>query len=114
MSTENGQRHDEQGITLMIDNYDSFTYNIVQYLAQLGANGQARHTQTSLPAQLCPFRTDCPSFTLYFGLAHPFYQSVSIATTRLQLSKLSLSIPPTSSSHLALALPPKLACPRTS
>jgi anthranilate synthase/aminodeoxychorismate synthase-like glutamine amidotransferase len=26
------------GITLMIDNYDSFTYNIVQYLAQLGAD----------------------------------------------------------------------------
>ena len=26
------------GVTLMIDNYDSFTYNIVQYLAQLGAN----------------------------------------------------------------------------
>jgi len=25
------------GITLMIDNYDSFTYNIVQYLSQLGA-----------------------------------------------------------------------------
>jgi anthranilate synthase/aminodeoxychorismate synthase-like glutamine amidotransferase len=26
------------GMTLMIDNYDSFTYNIVQYLAELGAN----------------------------------------------------------------------------
>jgi anthranilate synthase/aminodeoxychorismate synthase-like glutamine amidotransferase len=25
-------------MTLMIDNYDSFTYNIVQYLAELGAN----------------------------------------------------------------------------
>ena len=26
------------GLTLMIDNYDSFTYNIVQYLSQLGAH----------------------------------------------------------------------------
>ena len=27
---------------LFIDNYDSFTYNIVQYLAELGQNVQAR------------------------------------------------------------------------
>ena len=25
---------------LMIDNYDSFTYNVVQYLAELGADVQ--------------------------------------------------------------------------
>lgn len=28
------------GLTIMIDNYDSFTYNIVQYLSELGANVQ--------------------------------------------------------------------------
>ena len=28
----------DEGLTLMIDNYDSFTYNIVQYLSELGAN----------------------------------------------------------------------------
>lgn len=28
------------GLTLMIDNYDSFTYNIVQYLSELGSHVQ--------------------------------------------------------------------------
>src|SRR5687768_14264249 len=29
-------------MVLMIDNYDSFTYNLVQYLAELGANVEVR------------------------------------------------------------------------
>ena len=37
-STDDSGRSSQSGITLMIDNYDSFTYNIVQYLAQLGAD----------------------------------------------------------------------------
>jgi len=35
-SSQSSTSHSD--ITLMIDNYDSFTYNVVQYLAQLGAN----------------------------------------------------------------------------
>lgn len=31
---------------LMIDNYDSFTYNLVQYLGELGANVQVRRNDT--------------------------------------------------------------------
>src|SRR5438067_13064534 len=30
-------RRDRRAMVLMIDNYDSFTYNLVQYLAELGA-----------------------------------------------------------------------------
>ena len=31
---------------LMIDNYDSFTYNLVQYLGELGADVQVRRNDT--------------------------------------------------------------------
>ena len=65
MSAENGHQQGEQGITLMIDNYDSFTYNIVQYLAQLGANGTtlAARIPTSVDAAVQPVAlTACRSY----------------------------------------------------
>src|SRR5699024_3743516 len=33
-----GRRQRDRAMLLMIDNYDSFTYNLVQYFAELGAD----------------------------------------------------------------------------
>ncbi|PKI85948.1 anthranilate synthase / indole-3-glycerol phosphate synthase [Malassezia vespertilionis] len=33
-----GRDSSEQGVTVLIDNYDSFTFNVAQYLVELGAN----------------------------------------------------------------------------
>jgi len=48
---------EEKNMILMIDNYDSFTYNLVQYLGELGANIRvARNDEISLDeiANLAP------------------------------------------------------------
>ena len=37
---------------LMIDNYDSFTYNIVQYLGELGADVQVYRNDAITLAQI--------------------------------------------------------------
>src|SRR5580692_5268544 len=37
---EHGRLKSERSMVLMIDNYDSFTYNLVQYLGELGADVQ--------------------------------------------------------------------------
>jgi para-aminobenzoate synthetase component II len=43
---------------LVIDNYDSFVYNLVQYLAQLGATVQVRRNDAVSPADLDEQRPD--------------------------------------------------------
>ena len=51
MESESGQK------ILMIDNYDSFTYNVVQYLSELGASVEVyRNDEISLDKieELCP------------------------------------------------------------
>ena len=91
MSASGGERDGEQGITLMIDNYDSFTYNIVQYLAQLGANGE-HITRTA------PRTRTLASLAPYHGLSSvsALSQSACTAMTRLPWSRLWPSTPPTS------------------
>ena len=37
---------------LMIDNYDSFTYNLVQYLGALGAQVEVHRNDAITPAQI--------------------------------------------------------------
>jgi para-aminobenzoate synthetase component 2 len=43
---------------LVIDNYDSFVYNLVQYLAQLGATADVRRNDTITAAELADLAVD--------------------------------------------------------
>jgi para-aminobenzoate synthetase component 2 len=43
---------------LVVDNYDSFVYNLVQYLGQLGADVEARRNDAVSPADLDQLRPD--------------------------------------------------------
>ena len=122
MSTENGHQEGEQGITLMIDNYDSFTYNIVQYLAQLGANGYPplSHTHPSAASEPSTQYTHQLNASVYTApmfhvllLLSTCHQCECIATTRSLSNKPSPSTQPTSSSHPAQAALARPACPKT-
>ncbi len=56
-------------MVLMIDNYDSFTYNLVQYLGELGANVRvARNDKITVAEirQLKPVQLKCPLKKLKF------------------------------------------------
>jgi para-aminobenzoate synthetase component 2 len=43
---------------LVVDNYDSFVYNLVQYLAQLGADVEVRRNDVMQPAELSSLGMD--------------------------------------------------------
>ena len=43
---------EEPDVLLMIDNYDSFTYNLVQLLAALGAEVRVERNDAISPAQV--------------------------------------------------------------
>ena len=63
---------------LMIDNYDSFTYNLVQYLAELGAEVQvARNDQISID-QIAAIKPD--HIVMSPGPCTPREAGISVAT----------------------------------
>ena len=65
---------------LMIDNYDSFTYNIVQYLGELGADLQVRRNDTVTVAEieaLAPAR-----IVISPGPGHPSSAGISVDLIR--------------------------------
>jgi anthranilate synthase component 2 len=63
---------------LMIDNYDSFTYNLVQYLAELGAEVQvARNDQISID-QIAAIKPD--HIVISPGPCTPREAGISVAT----------------------------------
>jgi para-aminobenzoate synthetase component 2 len=43
---------------LVVDNYDSFVYNLVQYLAQLGADVEVRRNDAVNPSELSALKVD--------------------------------------------------------
>jgi anthranilate synthase/aminodeoxychorismate synthase-like glutamine amidotransferase len=45
-------------MVLVIDNYDSFTYNLVQYLGELGADVQVRRNNEITPDEIAALRPD--------------------------------------------------------
>jgi len=44
---------------LVVDNYDSFTYNLVQYLGELGADPVVIRSDEMTPEQARQFKADC-------------------------------------------------------
>ena len=56
MTTENDQPAPVSGLRiLVVDNYDSFVFNLVQYLAQLGAEPVVRRNDAVEPAEADDF-----------------------------------------------------------
>jgi para-aminobenzoate synthetase component 2 len=50
------REHQRAGAILVIDNYDSFTYNLVQYLAELGAEIEVRRNDAVTLAEIAERR----------------------------------------------------------
>jgi anthranilate synthase component II len=48
----------EQAMILMIDNYDSFTYNLVQYLRELGATVEVHRNDRLRPDEIAAMRPE--------------------------------------------------------
>ena len=73
---------------LMIDNYDSFTYNLVQYLGELGAEVEVvRNDQISEPEILA---TDASHLMISPGPCTPNEAGISMAAIRALAGKLPM------------------------
>ncbi|MBK6293369.1 MAG: aminodeoxychorismate/anthranilate synthase component II [Rhodoferax sp.] len=72
----------------MIDNYDSFTYNIVQYFGELGAEvSVARNDEITL-ADIAALAPDCPVVSP--GPCSPAQAGISVAAIRHFAGKLPI------------------------
>jgi para-aminobenzoate synthetase component 2 len=65
---------------LVVDNYDSFVFNLVQYLGQLGAECVVRRNDAVTPAEVPSLRVD--GVLLSPGPGHPDDAGVSVAMVR--------------------------------
>jgi len=65
---------------LMIDNYDSFTYNLVQYLGELGAEVQVFRNDRITPAEIRELRP--AGIVISPGPCNPDKAGVSLAVVR--------------------------------
>jgi len=63
---------------LMIDNYDSFTYNLVQYLGELGAEVRVYRNDAITTEQIAAFRPD--QIVISPGPCTPAQAGISIET----------------------------------
>lgn len=66
---------------LMIDNFDSFTYNLVQYLRELGAEVEVVRNDTALP--LCDLLERADGLVVSPGPCSPAQAGVSIEVLRM-------------------------------
>ena len=91
---------------LMVDNYDSFTYNIVQYFGELGAQVEVHRndeiTVAEIQAKLDAGQLD--RLVISPGPCSPAEAGISVAAIRTP----TRSTPPTSSRRLPI---PRWACP---
>ncbi len=73
---------------LMIDNYDSFTYNLVQYFGELGADVQVYRNDQITPEQIEALQPD--QIVISPGPCTPTEAGVSVATIQQFAGKIPL------------------------
>ena len=72
---------------LVLDNYDSFTYNLVQYLSELGAEVLVRRNDEVSPAEICKLHLD--RIVISPGPCTPSEAGISLEVVR----KASMEVP---------------------
>ena len=93
---------------LMIDNYDSFTYNIVQYLGELGADVQvARNDEITLDEVAERIRQGVDRLVISPGPCSPAEAGISVGAIQRFAGQLPiLGVCPVSYTHLTLPTTP--------
>jgi len=73
---------------LMVDNYDSFTYNLVQYFAELGAEVQVQRNDEITIAQIAEIKPD--RLVISPGPCSPSEAGVSVAAIKYFAGKIPI------------------------
>jgi anthranilate synthase component II len=82
------QRHKHQPRLLMIDNYDSFTYNIVQYFGELGAEVTVARNDEITLEDIAALAPDC--LVISPGPCSPAEAGISVAAIQHFAGKLPI------------------------
>src|ERR1700719_1825895 len=75
-------------MVFVLDNYDSFTYNLVQYLGELGAEVEVRRNDQTTPAEVEAMRPE--RIVLSPGPCTPQEAGITIALIRHFAGKMPL------------------------
>jgi len=77
---------------LMIDNYDSFTYNLVQYLGELGANVETIRNDATTPQEILarPAALKPDRIVISPGPCSPAEAGISVALIQAAMGKIPL------------------------
>jgi len=77
---------------LMIDNYDSFTYNLVQYLGELGANVETIRNDATTPQEILarPAALKPDRIVISPGPCSPVEAGISVALIQAALGKIPI------------------------
>ena len=77
-------------MVFVLDNYDSFTYNLVQYLGELGAEVEVRRNDQTTPAEVEAMRPE--RIVLSPGPCTPQEAGITIPLIRHHVSNLMIDV----------------------